>query len=139
MSNVVQMKLEFETKIRVRYDEADPMGFVHHANYLRYCEYARVEMLRAAGGSYREIEASGIFVVVVNANVRYRSPARYDDVLTVGMRISSVGSAKIEHEYEIRRDDSLIAQATLTLAVIDGQGNVQRIPAWMKPESSQAE
>jgi acyl-CoA thioester hydrolase len=127
------MKSEFETRIRVRYDEADPMGFVHHANYLRYFEYARTEMLRAGGGSYRDVEASGVFVVVVQANVKYRAPARYDDLLTVAMRVSSIGNAKVEHEYEIRRAESIITQATLTLAVVDRDGNVQRVPDWMKP------
>ena len=123
--------IRFETQVRVRYDEADPMGFVHHANYFRYFEYCRTELLRAAGGSYREVEAAGLFVVVVKAEVRYRLPARYDDVLTVSLVIPKVGRARIEHEYEIRRDGQLLNEALLTLAVIDRSGEVQPIPDWM--------
>ena len=92
---MTNLPIRFETQIRVRYDEADPMGFVHHANYFRYYEYCRTELLRATGGSYREVEAAGFFVVVVRAEVKYRLPARYDDVLTVSLNIPKIGRAKI--------------------------------------------
>ena len=122
----------FDMQIRVRYDEADPMGFVHHANYFRYFELCRTEMLRAAGGSYREVEASGEFVVVVRAEVRYRAPARYDDVLNVHVEITDFGRAKVDHQYTITRGDTVLTESTLTLAVIDGVGNVRPIPDWMR-------
>lgn len=122
----------FETKIRVRYDEADPMGFVHHANYLRYFELCRVEMLRAAGGSYREVEQAGEFVVVVRADVKYRNSARYDDVLNVQLEIAKIGRAKVEHHYTIEREGQVITEAALTLAVINAEGNVLPIPDWMR-------
>ena len=120
----------FETDIRVRYDEADPMGFVHHANYLRYFEICRTEALRAAGGNYREIEESGLMVVVVRAQLRYRQPARYDDVLTIRLRLGNFTRAKIEHHYEVYRKDELLNQAELTLAAIDAAGKVQPVPDW---------
>ena len=123
---------QFEIQVRVRYDEADPMGFVHHANYLRYFELCRVEMLRAAGGSYRQVEEEGEFVVVVRADVKYRSSARYDDVLNVRMEVTKIGRAKVEHHYQIDRAGQLITEATLTLAVIDRDGNVLPIPDWMR-------
>jgi len=122
----------FAMHVRVRYDEADPMGFVHHANYFRYFELCRTEMLRATGGSYRDVEASGEFVVVVRADVRYRIPAKYDDVLEIHLEITRFGRAKVEHEYTIRREGVVLTQANLTLAVIDGQGNVRPIPEWMQ-------
>lgn len=121
----------FETQIRVRYDEADPMGFVHHANYLRYFELCRTEALRASGGSYRQVEESGLFVVVVRADLRYRMPAKYDDLLTVRLELTHIGRAKIEHSYEITRGDERINSAVVTLAMIDHQGKVQPIPDWM--------
>lgn len=120
----------FETQIRVRYDEADPMGFVHHANYLRYFEFCRTEALRASGSSYREVEAGGLMIVVIRADVRYRRPAKYDDLLTIRLKLGKVGRAKIEHQYELFRDGELLNEAELTLAAIDSAGKVQPIPEW---------
>jgi acyl-CoA thioester hydrolase len=119
---------EHSIELRVRYDEVDAMGFVHHSNYLRYFEIGRTEMLRAGGGNYRELEESGHFVVVVRLDCRYRSPARYDDLICVHTRIEKVTSAKIVHVYTITRDDTIVAEANVTLAVIDRNGKVQRIP-----------
>ena len=128
-------KSTFTLPIRVRYDEADPMGFVHHANYFRYFEICRTEMLRAYGGNYRDVESSGTFVVVVNANIKYRVPARYDDVLQIHLEIPHVGRAKVVHEYTVTRGDELLTTAELTLAVLDAKGNVQPIPGWMHESS----
>jgi len=114
--------------LRVRYDECDPMGFVHHSNYLRYFEIGRTEFLRSAGGRYRDVEAAGLFVVVAHIDCRYRISARYDDEIQLTTRIAKVTAAKIIHEYEIRRDDRTLVEATVTLAVIDQQGRLQRVP-----------
>ena len=118
----------FPFEIRVRYNECDPMGFVHHANHLTYMEMGRTEMLRASGGRYREMEAAGQFVVVVRAEVRYRLPARYDDLLVVTTEVTKVTAAKIIHHYTIRRDEAILVEADITLAVIDRNGKLQRVP-----------
>ncbi len=123
---------EHEIQLRVRYKETDPMGYLHHANYLTYFEIARTEMLRAAGGNYRQMEAGGDFVVVVRAECRYHRPARYDDLLTIRVTVVKVTLAKIEHEYRVFRDGELLAVGHVTLAVVDRQGKVQRVPEWMK-------
>lgn len=123
---------QFDMQIRVRYDEADPMGFVHHANYFRYFEICRTEMLRSRGGNYRDVESSGTFVVVVRAEVKYKSPAKYDDLLNVHLEIARIGRAKVDHAYSIQRDAETITEAKLTLAVLDANGNVQPIPEWMQ-------
>ncbi|TWT89562.1 acyl-CoA thioesterase [Neorhodopirellula pilleata] len=115
-------------QLRVRYDECDPMGFVHHSNYLRYFEIGRTEFLRSAGGRYRDVEEAGLFVVVARVDCRYKSPARYDDQIELTTRIVNVTAAKIVHEYEIKRGDQVLVQATVTLAVIDRQGRLQRVP-----------
>ena len=107
------------------------MGFVHHANYFRYFEIGRVEMLRAAGGNYRQMEEDGLLVVVVNARVNFRRPARYDDLLTIRTKVTTTGHAKIEHEYEIFRGAEKLTDAKLTLAVINRQGDVQKVPEWL--------
>ena len=129
---MTQQSPQFDFQLRVRYDEADPMGFVHHANYFRYFELCRTEMLRAAGGSYRQVEEGGQFVVVVRAEVKYRNPAKYDDVLNIHLEIPRIGRAKVDHRYTVTRDGEILTQASLTLAVLDEAGNVQPIPEWMR-------
>ena len=128
------MLREHETQIRVRYTDTDPMGFLHHANYLTYFEIGRTELLRAMGGNYRRMEAEGVFVVVVKAECQYRRPARYDDIVTVHTRIAQVSPAKIEHYYHLTRDGELLATGRVTLAMVDRQGNVQRVPEWMQTD-----
>ncbi len=119
---------EHTTNHRVRYDECDPMGLVHHSVYLQYFEIGRTELLRACGGRYREMEAAGQYVVVIHIDCRYRSPARYDDLIQIQTRIARVTAAKIVHEYEITRDGERLVEATVTMAVIDRDGKLQRVP-----------
>ena len=119
---------EHQTTLRVRYDETDPMGFVHHSNYLTYMEIGRTELLRVAGGCYRDMESAGMLVVVARIDCRYRRPAKYDDLITIVTRVARVTAAKIIHEYEIRREEELLVEAEVTLAVIDRDGRLQRVP-----------
>lgn len=113
---------------RVRYDECDPMGFVHHSIYLQYFEMGRTELLRASGGRYRDMEDEGLLVVVARVDCRYKSPARYDDLIEIQTRIAQVTAGKIVHEYVVRRDTTTIVTATVTLAVINRSGELQRVP-----------
>ena len=123
---------QHETQIRVRYEDADPMGFLHHARYFTYFEIGRIELFRATGGDHRALEESGLFVVVVKAECRYHKPARYDDLLTVRTTLASVSMAKIEHEYELLRSEERLATAHVTLALVDHSGTVQPIPEWLQ-------
>ena len=109
------------------------MGLVHHSNYLTYFEIGRTEFLRSSGGRYRDVEAAGLFVVVVHVDCRYRSAARYDDSIDVTTRLGKVTAAKIVHEYQIHRGDELLVEATVTLAVIDRDGRLQRVPDGLVP------
>jgi acyl-CoA thioester hydrolase len=122
------MLTEHEIEIRVRYCETDAMGFLHHGNHVNFYEMGRTELLRAQGGNYREIEESGLFLVVVKLVCNYHSPARYDDLLRVVTRVEKVSAAKIEHSYRMFRGETLIASATSILACVDREGRVQRIP-----------
>lgn len=126
------MLKQHEIEIRVRYQETDPMGLLHHANYFTYFEIGRTELLRAAGGNYRKMEEEGLFVVVVRAECRFRRPARYDDLLKLRTTVTRVTTAKIEHQYELLRDEELLAMGRVTLAIIDREGNVRRVPDWMQ-------
>jgi len=125
---------EHEIEIRVRYQETDPMGFLHHANYFTYFEIGRTELLRAAGGNYREMEEQGLLVVVVEARCRFRQPARYDDLVKIRTTITRVTPAKILHEYQMLRDGQVLAVGNATLAIIDRDGKVCRVPDWMQFE-----
>ncbi len=122
---------EHEIQIRVRYNETDPMGYVHHANYFTYFEMGRTELLRESGGNYRQMEEDGLLVVVVKAQCRYHQPARYDDVLTIRTRVTRVSAAKIEHEYNVEREGERLADAQITLAIVNSEGVVQRVPSWL--------
>jgi acyl-CoA thioester hydrolase len=128
------MLRQHEIEIRVRYNETDPMGFLHHANYFTYFEIGRTELLRATGGNYRQMEAAGQLVVVVKAECRFRRPARYDDILRLRTTITRITQAKIEHQYELFRDSEPLAIGHVTLAVVDRAGKVQPIPDWMTTE-----
>jgi acyl-CoA thioester hydrolase len=125
------MLTENEIEIRVRYNETDPMGYVHHANYFSYFEIGRTELLRQSGGNYRQMEESGLLVVVVKAQCKYHRPARYDDLLTIRTRVTRVSAAKIEHEYHVERDGERLADAQITLAIVNSEGVVQRVPEWL--------
>ena len=103
------------------------MGFLHHANFLTYFEMGRTELFRAQGGDYRKMEEGGHFFVVVEMNVKYRTPARFDDLLTLKTKVVRVTPAKLEHEYRLFRDGALIAEARSILACVDRQGRVRRI------------
>jgi len=117
-----------EIEIRVRYKETDGQGFVHHANYVVYFEMGRTELFRAAGGDYREMEERGYFLVVAKLECRYLLPARYDDLLRLRTTVTRITAAKLEHLYELFRGSEKVCEARSTLACIDRNGRVQRIP-----------
>lgn len=122
----------FEIEIRVRYAETDAMGYLHHANHAVFYEMARTELFRSRGGDYRAMEESGLFLVVVKLETRYLKPARYDDALTVRTRVTRLSPAKLEHDYEIRRDGELLARGSSMLACVDSSGNVQPMPGYVR-------
>src|SRR5256885_8037420 len=128
-----------EITIRVRYAETDRMGLLHHANYLVYFEQGRIELLRNQGIAYKDLEDHGYLLVLTRVQVRYRSPARYDDVLTLRTTIVRTTLVKIEHRYELLRDGVLLAEGETTLACIDREGKVQSLPDVLqleKPDDS---
>ncbi|HEY4313299.1 MAG TPA: thioesterase family protein [Pirellulales bacterium] len=129
------MILEQDTSIRVRYQETDAMGVLHHANYFTYFEIGRTELLRANGRDYRQVEEDGLFMVVVRIGCTYKKPAKYDDVLTLRTRATRISAAKIEHSYEIFRGEDLLAEGHSTLACVDREGRVQRVPSWLRSET----
>lgn len=123
-------------EIRVRYHETDGQGRVHHAQYLNFFERGRVEMLRAAGHSYRELEASGLLLVVTKMEIQYFLPAEFDDLLIVTTRVMRSRGVRIHHAYEIRRDEHLVVTGNSEIACIDRSGQVCRLPDYLQTSRS---
>ena len=124
--------LSGEITIRVRYAETDRMGLLHHANYLVYFEQGRTELLRLQGLAYRDLEDQGFLLVLTRLQVRYRSPARYDDLLTLRTTVVRTTLVKIEHRYELLRDGVLLAEGETTLGCVDREGKVQALPEFLR-------
>ena len=126
------MLTEHEIEIRVRYQETDGQGHVHHANYLTYFEQGRVEMLRAGGKDYREFEKQGLFLIIAGVNVRYYLPAYFDDVLRLTTTTVRAKGVRIIHKYRLMRGDELVADGETTVACIDRDGKLTKLPDWMR-------
>ncbi|SKC74079.1 acyl-CoA thioesterase [Ohtaekwangia koreensis] len=109
-----------ETKIRVRYGETDQMGYVYYGFYAMYYEVARVESLRQLGLSYKEIEAMGIMMPVLENHSKYLAPGRYDELLRIVTTIPEKPSIKIRFQYEIfNEEDKLINRGETLLVFVD--------------------
>ena len=119
--------------LRVRYPECDPMGYLHHSIFLQYFEMGRIELLRALGFSYADFERDGLFFVVVSAQIKYKAPARYDYELALTTKVARQTHVRIDHTYELKRGDTVVAEAATTIACVDREGQLQQIPAFLAP------
>jgi acyl-CoA thioester hydrolase len=118
-----------KTDIRVIYGDTDQMGIVYYANYLRYFEAGRNEFIRARGLRYRDFEERfSLRLPVVEAQVSYRTPARYDDVLTVETTIEDVKRASARFVYRIVRGGEVVATGHTLHACVDLDGRIRRMP-----------
>ncbi len=117
-------------EFRVRYGETDQMGVVHHRHYLVWCELARTDHMREAGVSYRELEEQGLKLPVVEACVRYRQPARYDDPIRVRCWVRDIRSRQVSFGYAVERADTgaLLATAHTSLIAVDSRHALTTIP-----------
>ncbi|MBI3725555.1 acyl-CoA thioesterase [bacterium] len=122
-----------EAVVRVRYGETDARGVVYHANFFRYFEVGRVELLRSRGISYRQLEASGIRLAVVEARASYDAPARFDALITVGCEVGRLRAARIDLRYDVtaRTDGEprRLALGETVLACLGSDGVPCRLPA----------
>lgn len=118
-----------ETKIRVRYGETDQMGYVYYGFYAMYYEVARVESLRQLGLTYREIEAMGVIMPVLENKSKYLAPGRYDEELRIVTTLREKPGVRIRFEYEIfNEQNKLIHQGETLLAFVDKLTNRPRRP-----------
>ena len=122
---------EHQITFRVRYPETDAMGVVHHSRYFQYFEMGRIELLRADGLSYAEMEMAGILFVVVKVECKFKAPARFDEELTLTTRVARRTHVRIDHVYTLKRGPTLIAEGATTIACVDRQGQLREIPETM--------
>ena len=110
------------------------MGVVYHGNYFTFFEIGRTEYLRNSGSTYRDMEAEGVFAVVVKAECSYHKGAKYDDLLTIRTAIKRLTRVKIEYEHHILRGSELLATGHITLAFVDAKGKICLAPKWLQIE-----
>jgi acyl-CoA thioester hydrolase len=121
----------YETSLRVRYAETDQMGVVYHSNYLVWFEVGRVEMLRELGFPYREMEKlDSTHIAVVEVRCRFKSPALYDDLITIRTRLLNVRESLLHFGYEVVRsgDGTLLAEGETVHLVVDEEFKRIRLP-----------
>lgn len=117
-------------RIRVRYVETDRMGVAHHSSYVAWFEEARTEWLRDQGLSYRELEDSGVLLMVVELRCNYLRSVTYDDVLEIETELVERGKASIGLAYHVYQEgsESLVAEGFTRLASVDRGGRMRRLP-----------
>jgi acyl-CoA thioester hydrolase len=127
-------------RYRVIYGDTDQMGVVYYANYLRWFELGRTEWLRQMGLPYAKIEGMGLRFPVTLASCHYRSPARYDDEVTIETVLFSMGRASLIFRYKIYRVEihGLLAEGETRHACVDERGHVTRIPSSLSSALSAA-
>jgi acyl-CoA thioester hydrolase len=115
--------------VRVYYEDTDAGGLVYYANYLKFAERARTEMLRRRGIEHRRLlDETGVGFVVRRCTADYRLPARLDDDLTVATRLTALGAATLDLDQEVRRADETLVRLTMQIAAIGRRGRPQRWP-----------
>jgi acyl-CoA thioester hydrolase len=124
--------IRFSFPVRVYYEDTDHGGVVYHANYLKFLERARSEFMRTLGIELDVIDEShGILFALTEAQVRFKKPARFNDMLIIETGLASLGGVRLSFEQSIYHQDSkqLLVEATIDLASIDRAGKVRRMPA----------
>ena len=117
--------------VRVYFEDTDFSGIVYHANYLKYCERGRSDMLRLAGVRHAELTKDGLHFVVRHIECDFKAPARIDDVLRVETRLKRASGAKLLMAQAVLLDGRVLFEADVTVAIVNRSGRPQRIPAEM--------
>lgn len=122
------MGFESTTSIRVRYAETDAMGIVHHSVYPIWMELGRSDFLRELGQSYSEWEAQGVMMSVAELQVKFRAPARYDQLVEVRTRLLEAHRRKITFGYEIFREGTRLVEGRTVHVVTGPDGRARILP-----------
>jgi acyl-CoA thioester hydrolase len=121
--------IQSRTQVVVRYAETDMMGVVYHGNYLPWFEVGRTTLLKELGLPYRQLEADGFRLPVLEVTAKYLRPAVYDDTITIVTTLRERPLLRIRLEYEVRRGEELLATGSTVHAFIDREGKPVRPPA----------
>jgi acyl-CoA thioester hydrolase len=118
------------TEVRVTYAETDAMGIVYYANYLRWFEVGRTELMRNLGIAYRAMEDGGAFLPVSEVFCKYHASARYDDILVIETAVDFLKRASIQFSYRILRpsDGTLLVTGSTLHAFVDREGKIVKVP-----------
>ncbi|MBM3452599.1 MAG: acyl-CoA thioesterase [Bacteroidetes bacterium] len=121
------MREKFYSTVRVRYGETDQMGYCYYGNFAQYLELGRVEALRSLGIRYKDLETEGIMLPVVDLQIKYISPAKYDDLLTIETRIEEIKGSRICFEYKIYNESNKEVIKAQTSLVFVAKRNMRPI------------
>jgi acyl-CoA thioester hydrolase len=123
----------FVHTLRVRYAECDPQGVVFNAHYLAYLDASMTELWRAAFGGYNVMLERGVDMVVVQSELRFHRPARFDELLALDVTVTRMGNTSISTAHRIRHDDDLVAEGVLHHVIVNRQTLAKTaIPDWIR-------
>ena len=128
------MSTAIEIEERVRYSETDQMGVAHNGSYFEWFEIGRTEFCRQNGLSYKDIEAQGYYLVVVEAFCKYRKPLRYDDIFLVRVSLREISAKKVVFDYELltKEERKIVASGYTVHIVTNGRAEVSALPERLK-------
>ena len=115
--------------LRVYYEDVDLAGIVYYANYLKYLERGRSEMVREAGISQLDMKAQGLVFAVRKVEAEYLKPAKYDDQLVVETRLDRLKGASFDMPQRVLRDDTVLLEARVKVVILNADGRAARLPA----------
>jgi acyl-CoA thioester hydrolase len=123
-----------ETLLEIRYGETDQMGYAHHSTAVLWFEYGRVHWLRKRGLKYRDLEAAGILLPVIELSIKYHAPGRFEDQIAIRTTLVELSRAQVRFETRILRCEAdgsrtLLVTGSAGLVCIDRNGKIQRVPA----------
>lgn len=126
------MPSSHEIQFRVRYQETDAQGRVHHSNYANWFEMGRTELVRAGGVSYRDIESAGVMLVVTDLRCQFIQGAQYDDLIRLKTTVVKAKGVRIVNQYEVFCGESILAKGETTVAAVNPEGKVVRLPEFLR-------
>jgi acyl-CoA thioester hydrolase len=125
--------------LSVYYEDTDAAGMVYHANYLKFAERGRSEMLRSLGFGHRRLGSEdGVGFAVRRCSIDYLSPARLEDALVVETMLAGVGAATLSVRQQIRRDGELLADLDILVACVGSDGRPRRLPSALRAALAQS-
>ncbi len=123
--------IEAKTRLLVRFAETDAMGVVYHANYLPWCEAARLTLIKSIGLCYRKMNEEGYHLPVVEAHLNYKRPAKFDDEVEITACIAEIPTVKVKIEYEIRANNQLLVTGHTIHVFVNDKGMPIKPPQYV--------